>query len=370
MPFRKISECLTAFAVVAFLAGPALGTIVDVNGRISSTVTQRVHGSPVAVDTKAASFASSQPVDLPLVAIAKLDGAAHEGLIDASGECSSVFDDGRTSQSFLPFARNDLGMDLAAYSSDGVTTFVVEGLSEQRRTLRMEGYEANFPTLGAAKFKSSVSLAGALIVAAYDPSVDLTGVELQVGVVVKQTRASGEVIERLNGTLILTGGPNGALTISATGAISPALFPLIDVVNLVPDLADTGLFFVKAVAFPAIAFPFQYEALQSEQFDLTATFTSRITSNTSNIGIASIFGLPQTTLGNVMARTRNDDSGVRVQNAIASIVDTTGQSGGRPQLPFFGLCGALGIESAAALMAMFAVGASRIRRRSAARRRG
>ena len=115
---------------------------------------------------KSAVFASSQPVDLPLVGITKLDGAAHDGAILSSGECSAVFDDGRTSQSFLPFARNDLGMDLAAYSSDGETTFDIQGLSEQRRTLRIEGWEVQYPTLGSARIRSSVSLAGALIVLA------------------------------------------------------------------------------------------------------------------------------------------------------------------------------------------------------------
>lgn len=367
MPVRKFSGILIALAVVTGNTSSARATILDVNGRIFSQVTKLVNGAPVDTDTKSAVFASSQPVDLPLVGITKLDGAAHDGAILSSGECSAVFDDGRTSQSFLPFARNDLGMDLAAYSSDGETTFDIQGLSEQRRTLRIEGWEVQYPTLGSARIRSSVSLAGALIVAAYDPAIDLTGVVLEVDVVVNQHRGSGETVERLNGTLTLTGGPNGSLTVAATGAISPALFPLIDVVNLVPDLADAGLLFVKAVAFPAIALPFDYEAQQNEVFDLTATFTSRIKTNTSNIGIASIFGLPQTALGNVMARVRNDDSGVRIENAVASIVDTTGQSGGHSQAPFFGLCGALGMESAIAVAAAFGMGARRVRR--AARRR-
>lgn len=362
MPVRKLIGYVIATLAVTALSAPAQATILDVNGRILSQVTKLVNGSPVETDTKSAEFNSSQPVDLPLVGIAKLDGAAYDGAIIASGECSAVFDDGRTSQSFLPFARNDLGMDLAAYSSDGTTTFDIQGLSEQRRTLRLEGWEVRYPTLGSAKVRSSVSLAGALIVAAYDPSIDLTGVELRVGVKVQQKRGSGETIERLNGTLTLTGGPNGALSVSATGAISPALFPIIDVVNLVPELADGGLLFVKAVAFPAISFPFQYEAQQGEVFDLTATFESEIKSNTSNIGIASIFGLPQVSLGNVMARVRNDDSGVQVENAVASIVDTTGQTGGSQNPPFFGLCGALGIESALASAAAFFAGAWRLRR--------
>jgi len=361
MPIRSAGGFVFAIAF-ALVAQPVSATILDVNGRISSQVTKLVNGSPVDTDTKTAEFNSAQPVDLPLVGIARLDGTTQDGVILASGECSSVFDDGRTSQSFLPFARNDLGIDLAAYSSDGSTTFAVQGLSEQRRTLRLEGWEVRYPTLGSARVRSSVSLAGALIVAAYDPTVDLTGVELEVGVVVQQKRGSGDVIEVLNGTLTLTGGASGALTVSATGAISPALFPIINVVNLVPELADAGLLFVKAVAFPAISFPFEYQVQQNEVFDLTATFTSRIKSNTSNIGIASIFGLPQTSLGDVMSRVRNDDAGVQVQNAVASIVDTTGASGGGGSLPFFGLCGALGIESSLAAAAAFAIGARRMRR--------
>jgi len=361
---RSIAAGCVGLSLV--IGAAARGEIVSVSGQASSQVTQLRNGEVNHTQSDINGFPIPTPTP-PAISNAQIDGLSLDGVVTSSGQCTAVADDSRTSTPTLPFANNDLGLDLGGFSTDGVTSYIVDGHAQQTRVIRFSRSEVSFPTIGDATVRSNLSIAGALVVVSTSPNPDLTGVELSVEFTVVQSRPGSEPTTRLTGTGKLTGGPNGQLTFTGTGVVIPFFFPVLDVLAIVPSLQDQPFAFLKAVAFPANVFSYTYPVAPDQQFELTVSFTSQVKVPTNDVGAVAVFGLPQEALGEIMSRVRNDDSGVRAQEAIASIVDTTGQTGGGIGLPFFTVCGALGVESLALTACATLLGAWK--RRTVVRRR-
>jgi len=349
------------------VGGAARGAIVSVSGQATAQVTQLRNGEVYQTQSHSNGFPIPTPTP-PAITNAQIDGLSQDGVVTSSGQCTAVADDSRTSTPTLPFANNDLGLDLGGFSTDGITSYIVDGHAEQTRVLKFSRSEVSFPTLGDGTVSSTLSVAGALVVVSTSPNPDLTGVELNVAFTVIQSRPGSDPTTRLTGTGKLTGGPNGQLTFTGSGAVIPFFFPVLDVLAIVPSLRDQPFSFLKAVAFPANVFSYVYPVAPDEEFQLTASFTSQVKVPTNNVGAVAVFGLPQEALGEIMSRVRQDDSGVRAEQAIASIVDTTGRTGAKVGLPFFSVCGALGVESLALTACATLLGAwkrrTKIRRRA------
>lgn len=341
--------------------------ILNVSGQASAQVNQIVGGSVVQTQSVTNSFPPPTTIP-PAISNVQIDGLSFDGVVTSSGQCTSVADDSRTSQPVLPFANNDLGLDLGGFSTDGQTSYLVNGSAHQTRLISLSRSETTFPTIGDGRFRSTLSVAGALIVVATSPTPDLTGLELSVHFEVVQKRPNDDATTLLTGAGTLTGGPNGQLTFTGDGVVNAFFYPIINILAIVPSLQDQPFGFLKAVAFPANIFNYEYSAAPDEEFELTASFTAQAKIPPNEVGAAAVFGLPQEVLGEVMARVRNDDSGVKAQEAIATIVDTSGRTGVGAGLPFFALCGVLGAESLALTVGVAMVGLWRRRTRSIRRR--
>ncbi len=341
--------------------GVAEAALLSVSGRTVVRVDRLLDGSLVESSAQELSF-PSPGLSLPLISNVRLDTLGHASEVLSSGQGTAVLDDSRTSRPVIPLARNDIGLDLAAFSSDERTAFDIEGVSSQTRRVQFRPGEIRFPTLGPARIRSNVAVAGALIVAATDPLIDLTGLDVSILIEVEQTRGSGERTTVLSASAKLMGGPNGQLQFVGTGPITPAGFPIINLVQLAPALSEFGVPYARAVVFPANIFTYDYDALANEEMDLTARFTGRLKTIPADVAAAAIFGLPQAGLSEVMSRVRHDDAGTQVQQAVSSVVDTVAQP--RPRLP--ALCGLFGAELAVPLLSVGGVMARRARRRGRA----
>jgi len=340
--------------------------VLDVSGAATAEVSQIRNGSVVQTETVTNSF--PVPSSQPVVSNVRIDGLSRVGGITSSSQCSAVADDSRSNPPVIPLANNDLGLDLGGFSTDGETSYIVNGSAQQTRQIQLTRAETTFPATGDGHFRSTFSVAGALVVVATSPNPDLTGLELTVHFEVVQQRAIGAPTTRLTGSGTLTGGPNGQLTFTGDGVINPLFYPVIDILVIAPGLNGQPFSFVKAIAFPANIFNYTYPAAPNELFGLTATFTVQaIIPATTDFGAAAVFGLPEQALGEVVARVRGDDSGVQVESAIGTIVDTSGQTPARFGLPLISACGAVGFESLALTTGAALVGTWR-RRRGAGRR--
>src|SRR5262249_30201538 len=109
--------------------------VVDVSGTATAEVSQMQNGSVVKTETVTNSF--PVPSSQPVVSNVRIDGLSRAGGITSSGQCSAVADDSRSNPPVIPLANNDLGLDLGGFSTDGETSYIVNGSAEQTRQIQL-----------------------------------------------------------------------------------------------------------------------------------------------------------------------------------------------------------------------------------------
>lgn len=347
---------LVALISVSSLVGAARADVLDITARTAARVARFTTSQPAHVSEEMQVYPGAS---LPVTSTARVDRTDNFGNILASAQCTSVFNDQRVTHAFPP---TDFGVDIGAFSSDDQTYYEIDGSTQQTRRIRITQAETQMIDGTAIRARSIFGIAGAFIVVGTGDVSDLSGLKVEMLFSVTQYRSSQGDLTRLAGRATLLGGPNRALTLEGAGAINASQFEVIDLLPLVPDLAEQGVGFARAVVFSAVTFQYEYDANVGEEFDLTAVFGARVNTIAADVGAAAIFGLPQVALPETTARTRHDDMGDKLRLAVESLVDTTGQDlpgGGTTLTPRPTMCGIFGLEFPLFAMAGAAVFACR-----------
>ncbi|HPF41267.1 MAG TPA: hypothetical protein P5081_17335 [Phycisphaerae bacterium] len=344
------------------LVGPATrdasAVVTEIVGSARARVVQFGPNIPTESDSSVASVPTTVP-NPPAIAEAQLSRVEPGGQTTAGGSAQAVFEPPNLSGFGLP---NDVGFDLGCFTDDNETTWLVEGAVTERRTVVLDSNQTGTEIVvgPTERARSRILLSGVMLITSLDPQRDLSGVEVELNVSVTkyddmETPPSEEV---LAGHLVLRGGPLGAVTVEeATGAFATIAPPVLDFSALVVNLP-----LIKAVIFAGVELPYEYNYRPNRPFDLELEVTSQIRNIPGGTGGAAVFGLPQTGLGDILAKVKQDDRGDQLEAVISEQVDTTGaayQGVGIPSL--FPACGLFGIETALTLFALG--GAHRLRRR-------
>lgn len=356
---------LSLATVTALWAGPSWAAVTAIVGSARARVVQYGSGIPTQTDSNQA-IVPTTIANPPAVARAQLETVLPDGAVTAGGSALAVFETPNLSGFGVP---NDVGFDLGAFSDDETTTWLVEGGATERRTIRLDSAQAGTEiiTSPTERARSRIVLSGVMLVTSLESTRDLTGVEVELDISVTKfdSSAAQPTEEVLSGHLTLGGGPDGAVTVTeATGAFETVAPTVADFSALVVNLP-----LVKAVLFAGVELPYEYNFRPNQPFDLELVVASRVRNIPGGTGGASVFGLPQGGLGEVLARVKQDDRGQQLAATVSEHVDTTGAAyGNGPGLPFlFPACGAMGL--APALLVLAATGLRRPRRRRCGARR-
>jgi len=361
---------LLAATWTAYAIPPVRGEVTEITGSSSASVVEVVGTSTVQSDFGQVNvpLTAQNP---PATSRAQLDRVGPDGQTTAAGQAVALFVQPDLGALGPP---NDVGLDLGAFSDDAFTGWIVQGTANETRTIVTSGNNlgGNLIVGPVISSRGRVVLSGALIITASDLAKDLSGVEAGLKVRVVMRRAGEAATMLLDGEVTVSGGPNGAVTVSqATGAFAGMFLPVIDFANAVPDLP-----LVKALLFIGMNLPYNYDTGAGGEFDLDLSVSSRLVSTPGGTGAAAVFGLPQDGFGSVLQRIKKDDRGRQLEALIAQHVDTTGAAyaGGESAVGsaatnLFPLCGAVGPGATGLLLAgCFLIVAGRRRRRRAAPR--
>lgn len=343
----------------------ARGEVTDITGSSSATVIEFFGLIPVQTDFGQVIVPLTEPMP-PAVSRARLDRLDNVGATTAGGQAVAVFDQPDLGGLGSP---NDVGLDLAAFSEDDSTSWLVLGTANETRRIVLGPNEVGAgPVLGAAqRTRGRVILSGVLVITALDTSKDLSGVEAHVQIRVNKLSIGQLPTTLLQGEVTLAGGPNGSVTLArASGAFEGLFLPVVDFSGTVPNLP-----LARAVLFVGLELPYEYDVQADQPFELDLAVSSRLRSTPGGTGAAAVFGLPQEGLGSILQRIKNDDRGQQLANRIAQQVDTTGaayanggSTTGLSLTNLFPLCGAMGSGSIGMmLMSCFFVAAMKRRRR-------
>lgn len=343
----------------------ARGEVTDITGSSSATVIEFLGLIPVQTDFGQVIVPLTLPVP-PAVSRARLDRVDDQGATTAGGQAVAVFDLPDIGGGGPP---NDVGLDLAAFSEDESTGWLVLATANETRKIVLGLNEVSSgPVLGAAqRTRGRVILSGVLVITASNVTKDLSGVEAHIQISVNKLSFGQFPTTLLQGEVTLAGGPNGSVTIvRATGAFEGLFLPVVDFSGTVPDLP-----LARAVLFVGLELPYEYDVDVGQPFELDLAVSSRLLSTPGGTGAAAVFGLPQEGLGSILQRIKKDDRGQQLANVIAQQVDTTGAAyangGGTTGLSLtnlFPLCGTIGSGSVGMmLMSCFVVAAMNRRRR-------
>lgn len=350
---------LSLITCVGLAASSARAAVTAIVGSARARVVQFGPNIPTQSDSSVSTVPTTVP-NPPAVAEAKLDRVQPDGGITAGGSALAVFEPPNLSGIGVP---NDVGFDLGCFTDDNETTWLVEGNVMERRTIVLDSSQSGTEIVtGPTELaRSRIVLSGVMLITSLDPLRDLTGVEVELNIsVTKYDEMAMPPSEQvLVGTMILRGGPMGEVTVAeATGAFAGIAPPVLDFSALVINLP-----LVKTIIFAGVELPYEYSFRPNRPFDLELEVSSQIRNIPGGTGGAAVFGLPQSSLGEVFARVKNDDRGEQLEAVISEQVDTTGAAyqGGISIPSLFPACGLFGIESA---MLIFAAGGLiRLRRR-------
>lgn len=360
-PGRGLALAFTLSLIL--IAGPAAPSaraeVTQIVGSARARVVQFGPNIPTETDSSVSTVPTTVP-NPPAIAEAELNRVQPEGDLTAGGSAMAVFQPPNLSGIGLP---NDVGFDLGCFTDDNETTWLVEGVVSERRTIVLDSNQSGTDIVvgPTERARSRILLSGVMLVTSLDPVRDLSGVEIELNISITKfdEMATPPSEEVLAGRIILRGGPLGEVSVAeSTGAFANVSPPVLDFSALVVNLP-----LVKSIIFAGVELPYEYDYRPNRPFDLELEVSSQIRNIPGGTGGAAVFGLPQSGLGNILTRVKNDDRGDQLEAVISEQVDTTGAAyqGGVSIPSLFPACGLFGIESALTICA--AGGLVRLRRR-------
>lgn len=366
---HRTTPALLLAATVWTAVSTASGQQVkEITGSATMNVIQYHSGIEIQRDFNRAAVPETVAAP-PAVARARLDFADETLDTLAAGQGVAVLHIPNFSGAGTP---NDAGLDVAAFSADEVTSWLVEGTVAENRSIVLTAADLGGGVSGGrTQVDSRVLLSGVMLIMAEDQAADLSRVEAELTVYIVQRPPGATPMRVMEAEVLLGGGPDGAVTVRrATGSLAGVSLPVLQFPELTPDLP-----MVRAIVFNGVNLQYSYEVVAGEAFDLELHVQAHVRTQPGGTGAAAVFGLPQEGLESVLARIKGDDRGARLAAAIAQHVDTTGESYASPSDPaaalwrlFFPFCGGLGLESVG--LALVGGGLCLVRRRRRSARRG
>jgi len=356
---------MIAVAVTFSLTASAGAAIKSVTSQVSAEVTQHANGGGTLQSDVAQQSFPGQVTTPPAIARARLDQFDTGGSLVGSAQVASIF----TQPVFPLFLQppSDIGLDVAGFSNDHHSYWSASGSGVETRTIVMSASELSGVYLPGdiATLRSRVVISGAMLIASLNSGQDLSGASVKFQFSVTQRRPNAGETTPIFGSMTVTGGPNGTITTQGEGIMALQRPPVVDFNGVIPELPQ-----VKAILFTGMTFPYEYEIAVDETFELQLIVGADIVTRDDGVGCAAIFGTPQVGMGEIFQRTRNSDSGVRLQEAVSAEVDTTGAAYVQPAAaPTPGICGLFGANATLlGIVTMAAFVAAKRRTRSNARR--
>lgn len=357
---------MMAVAVAFILTSNAGAAVKSVTAQVSAEVHQNANGGGVIQSDVAQQSFPGQAATPPAIARARLDQFDTGGSLVGSAQVAGIF----TQPIFPLFLQppSDVGLDVAAFSNDHHSYWTARGSGVETRSIAIAPSELSGVYLAGdtATIRSRVVISGVMLIASLNGGQDLSGASVKFQFSVTQRQPNASETTPIFGAMTLTGGPNGTVTTHGEGIMALQFPPVVDFNGVIPDLPQ-----VKAILFTGMTFPYQYEVAVDETFELQLIVGADIVTRDDGVGCAAIFGTPQIGLGEIFARTRDSDSGVRLQEAISAQVDTTGAAYVQPAAaPTPGICGLFGGNAALLGIATIAAFAAAKRRTRSNVRRG
>jgi len=360
---------------MSWVAGivPAYGEVTNVTGTATSLVIHRHGGTELQRDfnQQIVPLTNDAP---PITARSKLDRLLAGGEVTAAGQVVAILHEPNLTGSGRP---NDAGLDLGAFSDDDFSSWTVEGAVTEVRTVVLHPADVGGDVRRGSRTRveGRVVVSGVMLITADELGKDLSGVNVRFRFHVIQRFPDHDPVEVLAGLLVLAGDANGVASITeVSGAMAGAFLPVMEFPNFIEALP-----MVQAVPFTGLEFPYTYDVVVGEPFDLELFVEATLHTTPDGTGAAAVFGLPQEGLASVIERVKEPDLGKQLTDMIAREVDTTGEAykdgGGMivgPSPFLFPACGLMGFETAglaAVAAACFLLG--RVgRRRNAGRSKG
>ncbi len=358
---NRLGRSLVIGLIVALAVAPvAQAEITDIVGSASANVVESVGGTEIQSDF-AQNIVPLTTAVPPASATARLDHLSELHELTAAAQALALFDNPSLAGLDNP---NDVGLDLAAFSENQASSWFVEGIVNETRTIVIHPADVglNRKVGDPAIARSRIVLSGVLIIAFEDIARDLTGTEVKFSLNLSKHQQDETAASLLQGEIVFSGGPDGKATISsATGVFEGAFLPIVDFLGGLHGLPN-----VQSVPLAGMQLPYEYPYIVGEPFDLDLTVSSQIRTIPNGVGAAAVFGLPPDGIASILSRVKKDDSGAEMTDFIAEHVDTTGTAYvGAPVAPLLlPFCGVLGIETLGALIAGVAIVTTRRRRRT------
>ena len=332
------TAAIAAACQALVLTTTASAAIKSVTSQVTAEVHQiSDHGGNLQSDIAQTSF-PGQTATPPAVARARLDQPDGNGGLNGSAQVAAIF----TQPIFPLFLQppSDIGLDVAGFSNDHLTHWTASGAGVETRTVVMSVSELSgaYQPGDIATLRSRLVISGVMLIASVNGGQDLTGASVKFQFSVTQRRPNRGDTTPVFGSMTVNGGPNGTISTHGEGIMALQNPAVVDFNGVIPEIPQ-----VKAILFAGINFPYEYEIAVEESFELQLVVGADIVTRSDGVGCAAIFGTPQVGLGEIFQRTRNSDGGVKLQEAIAAQVDTTGAAYVEPAAsPAPSLCGFLG----------------------------
>lgn len=331
----------------------ARAEIVNDQAHVESTVHEIDAGSVIQTDTASLDLpgTATQP---PLLVRTKLSRTDPVSALVSGARGLVLFDAGKNG---VPAAPNNVGMDIAAFSTSNASGWTVDGLATERRTIIIRPNDVGLANDRMVQVDSTLNFSGVLLITSPDPKQDLSGAEATVDFKVTQERAGDAPRDVLAGGAALMGNAPRAVASKTFGAVNGFFHGVISLDGVVPEFPVLrAVFFVGAL--PIDQYSYRYAAKVGETFDLVLTVHATVKTPPGQVGSVAVFGVPQEGFADLYQKAKGSDAGARLAEVISSHVDTTGQdhpaadSLVTPASPFALTpltCGTLGLESAGLL---------------------
>lgn len=345
--------------VAMVTAAPSLAEVLDVRGRVSTTVQEILSGAPGSV-TSDESEVGVDATALPISAGAALETKDFDDRVIALGQglCELQSPDLEAAD-----GPRELGLEVAGYSDGESVSYVVTGSAMEERRLRFAGPgnpeadpEFVFNADGTREVESRISLSGAIVVWSLDGSADLQDVQGELTVDVRRN----EETEPLFQASVSLSAPSSNTTsrqpaLDTAGPIRTQQLSVDELVAL--GLDDASAEILRSVAeagtltvfvIPQQVHAYRYTVRRNEESNLAAEWKALVGTVPGSSGVAATFGRPFHELADFIGRSIPGVDGAAMEKAINTAIAR--DEGGQPTQqetitrPSRSVCGVFGGE--------------------------
>lgn len=364
---RPYLFCVPAMFIT--LVGPAKAAVLEVRGRVATTVQEFLSGTPASV-TSDESEVGVDAAELPITAGASLQTKDFTDRVIALGQgvcdlASPILDDSNGPREF--------GLEVAGFCEGNEVVYAVTGTALESRRLLFAGpgnpsadAEFVFNPDGTREIESTVSLSGAIVVWSLVPQFDAREIESELTIEVRRDAQTGTLF-RSAVTLMSPSSDmaNSGLRVRRQGPIRTQQLGVDELVALGLDDESAGI--LRAVeeagslavfVIPRQDHSYRHAVRQDEELTLHAELTASVRTAPGSTGSAATLGRPFHNLADFIGRAIPGVDGQRMQKAVNRAIASPdgGSSADAPAPPRArALCGVLGAELfLAPLVALFA----------------